>query len=256
MYLLFSSVLMIVTLVLGLLSVGHPALEPYFVATLLLWVVASVRACLDFMPRSCLPETVSATAMWRVAVTLTVLIFGLPVVVVVLARSSWSVDAVLPFFSRTLPGERWLGLLEALLMYAVPVLIVLVPGYLQTQGRAAASSLVPGWLAGFASVLTAAFILMLHFGGIAEVDLRKAPTGILVVAAFGVAVLLAPFYRVVVEKCLQKGLAVVFDPARWWSSWCHAYREMRRAPAVTVEAGVDSTRAAADGEPGTEVAPL
>lgn len=248
---LYFFVFAIVTLVLALLSRGHPAVEPYLVATVLLSVVTSAKLCLSLVPPSRLPKTMSATATWRVAVTVTVFVFGLPVVFVTLARSSWSVGAVLPLFSRTLPGERWLGLLEALFMYAVPVLVAVVPGYLQARGRAAASSLVPGWLAGFASVLTAAFILMLHFGGIAEVDLRKAHMGILSVAAFGVAVLLAPFYRVVVEKCLQQGIAVVFDPARWWSSWCDAYREMRRAPAVTVEAGVDGARAAAGGEPGT-----
>jgi hypothetical protein len=145
------------------------------------------------------------------------------------------------------PGSWW-ALLALACLIGIPALAVAVPEYLHTRGRAAASSLMPAWLAGFASVLTAAFILVLHssWGG-QSAPLGQAPVGVLSVAAFGVAVLLTPFYRAVATQCLQRGIAAVFDPARWWSAWCVAYQEMRAAPAATGEAGGGAVPGLADG---------
>jgi hypothetical protein len=226
---------------LALLDRGlRPALVPILTAGGILLGLLGVVVRLS-RPRSGSPEGMSATAMWRVAVTVVLFCVGLPVIFIVLASNSWSTRAVLPLFSTLSPSGRWLGLLEELLMLGVALLIVFVPDSLHARGRAA-RSLVPEWLAGFASVLTVAFILLLHFGGIAEANLRMAQMGVLSVVAFGVAVLLAPFYRIVAKECLQQGIAVVFDPARWWSAWCAALGEMRRAPADAAEPLADGTR--------------
>jgi hypothetical protein len=212
-------------------------LVPFFVAGLIPLSLSGIVIHLSG-PRSRTPEGMSATAMWRVAVTVLVFFGGLPVIFVVLASSAWSTSAVLPLFSSLPAGERGLGVLEELLLFGVPLLVVTVPEALHARRRAA-NLLVSGWLAGFASAMTAAFILTLHFGGIAEANLRTAQLGALSVAAFGVAVLLAPFYRFVAKECLQQGIAVVFDPARWWSSGFAAFGEALRAPTDEPEPPAD-----------------
>lgn len=85
---------------------------------------------------------------------------------------------------------------------------------------------MPGWLAGFAAVLTVTYILVLHFDNLGLASWRL---GALSVAAFGAAVLLTPFYRTVANACWSAGIAEVFDPVRWWSAWCVVYREMKGA---------------------------
>jgi hypothetical protein len=223
---------------LALLDRGlRPALVPFVTAGAFLLGVLGVVVYLTG-PRSRTPEGMTATAMLRVAVTVVVFFAGLLVSFVVLASSDWSISAVLPLFSTLSPNERWLGMLEELCLLGVPLLVVAVPESLYARGRVA-SSLVSGWLAGFASVLTAAFIITLHFGGIAEVHLRTAQMGALSAAAFAVAVLLAPFYRFIAKECLQQGIAAVFDPARWLSSGFAAFGEIIRAPADVPEPVAD-----------------
>jgi hypothetical protein len=104
---------------------------------------------------------------------------------------------------------------------------------------------VPAWLAGFAAVLTVVYLLTLHFDnlGLANVHL-----GVLSVAAFGVAVVLAPFYRIVASACWESGIAVVFDPVRWWSAWGVAYREMKGVTRPHDQARADGL----PGEPGAQ----
>jgi hypothetical protein len=251
-------VLTMAAVALGLLGRHHPVLVRYDAAVAFIVLVLVTRWYLSILPRSRLPDAVSEPALWLVAVTAVVFTFGLPVAFVVLARSGWSVSAVLPFISQVSSGGRLLGDLEALLMYGVSLLVVVVPELLRALGRAAAATslLVPGWLAGVASVMTAASILMLHFGGFAEADLRKTPMGVLSVVTFGVTVLLAPFYRFVAKECLQRGIAVVFDPTRWWSSGWAAFAEVIRLAPAAVKAVVDSMgardSAAGSGEVGGE----
>lgn len=211
----------------------RPTLVPIVTAGAALFGVLGVLVRLTG-PRSRSPEGMTAIAMLRVAVTVVVFFVGLPVIFVVLASSDWNISAVLPLFSALPPSGRWLGLLEEVCLFGVPLLVVSVPESLYARGRVA-GPLVSGWLAGLASGLTAAFILALHFGGIAEVDLRTAQIGALSAAAFAVAVLLAPFYRFVAKECLQQGIAVVFDPARWLSSGFAAFGEVLRAPAVVAD---------------------
>jgi len=127
-------------------------------------------------------------------------------------------------------------------MYAIPVLVIAVPEHLRKRGRATTpNSSVPAWLAGFAAILTWIFLILLHYGGQFMVAaLQKTPQGVLSVAAFGVAVLLMPFYRIVAKECLQRGAAVALDPMQWWSAWCAAYGEMRGRPAVIAKLGDDA----------------
>jgi hypothetical protein len=246
---LIASLLLVVSLIavlvlggLGLKDGGLRAeLVPFVTAACILVGVSGVVVRLT-RPESRSPEGMTATATWRVAVTVSVFFIGLPVVFVVQASSSWSMKAVLPLFSSLPHGGRSLGTLEDLLLLGVPFLVVAVPESMHAHSRSA-SSLVTGWLAGFASVLTAAFILTLHFGGIAEVQMRTAQMGALSVAAFGLAVLLAPFYRFVASECAQQGIAMVFDPARWCSSGLAAFGEVIRAPTAAPEPPADGTGA-------------
>jgi hypothetical protein len=211
----------------------HRVSYPFFYIAAAVMSVAVAYAVLRFVLRSHLPDSMTAGAMWRVSVITVIFLLGLPVILVVLATSGGSRSAVIGMFSgQQLP---W-GPLESLCLWGIPVLLVIGPEYLRIRGRAAAaSSLVPPWLAGFASVLTAIYIVLLHFGEPQKAGLDKLPLGIWSVAALGVAVLLAPFYRIVVKGCLQQGIAVAFDPGRWWSAWCVAYRAMRSTPAVAAE---------------------
>jgi len=232
--------------VLPLLALRYPALGPFIWPAVVVMIMVIVRyGVLDFLLRSHVPEAMSAGAMWRIAVVAVISILALPVIFVVLATSGGSRSAVLAVLSTHTVAHGWdaraldlAALLEAVCLLGIPVLVVIGPEYLRTRGRAAAaSSLVPAWLAGFASVLTAVYIVLLHFVEPRNAGLGKSPWGVWSVAAFGVAVLLAPLYRIVARECLQRGLTVVFDPGRWWSAWCGAFREMRSTPAVTAEAG-------------------
>jgi hypothetical protein len=196
---------------------------------------------LSFIPRSVLPAVLIACLFlavillvkyeygtkWRVSVTTAVVALGLPAIFAVLATSGETSSAFAWFSFR--PGTHrdttiW-SVPGAVCLLGIPMLVVVIPEFLRSKGRPwRDSSPVPAWLAGFAAFLTAAYILTLHFGG---GGLAEWHLGALSVAAFGTAVLLAPFYRVVANTCWKAGIAVVFDPVRWWSAWCMAYREMK-----------------------------
>lgn len=212
------------------------------------FVLAMRYSVLDGMLRSHLPDQVTAWAMWRIAVIMTIFAGGLPAIFVLQATAGGSPNAVIELGSRQAGGSLWRGL-ELLSVVGIPVLLVAGPLYLNAKGRAAAaSSLVSGWLAGFASVLTVVFIVVLRFDEPAQGGLGKVSLVAWSVAAFGVAVLLAPFYRIVVKACLEGGVAAAFDPERWWSAWCRAFREMRGKPAVTAEAGAKAQAEAVSAE--------
>lgn len=212
------------------------------------FVLAMRYSVLDGTLRSHLPDQITAWAMWRIAVIMTIFIGGLPAIMVVLATSGGSPNAVIELGSRQTGGDLWRGL-ELLCVFGIPVLLVAGPLYLNAKGRAAAaSSLVSGWLAGFASVLTTVFIVVLRFDEPAQGGLGKVSLAVWSVAAFGVAVLLAPFYRIVVKASLEGGVVAAFDPERWWSAWCRAFREMRGKPAVTAEAGAKAQAEAVSAE--------
>jgi hypothetical protein len=165
-------------------------------------------------------------AKWRIGLTTMVFVLGLPSIFVVLATAGESSNGVFAGFIGR-PGiylDFW-GVLELVCFFGIPMLVVAIPARLHWKGRPwRASSHMPGWLAGFAAALTVAYILALHFDNL---GLAKWRLGALSVAAFGAAVLLAPFYRIVANACWEAGIAVVFDPLRWWSECCVACREMK-----------------------------
>lgn len=165
-------------------------------------------------------------AKWRSRATATVFCLGLPSVFVVLATAGESSNGIFAGFIGR-PGiyvDFW-GIPEVLCFFGIPTLVVLIPNNFHSKSRPwRDSSPVPAWLAGFAAVLTVIYILTLHFDNLGLADWHL---GALSVAAFGTAVLLAPFYRIVANACWKAGIEVVFDPVRWWSAWCKAYREMK-----------------------------
>lgn len=190
-----------------------------------------------------------AGAGWRVGTTFAVIWFGLPALLVTLATQGDSGSALTELFSRRPAGQSFLFVLGYFCLELVPGLIVIVPEYLRSRGRARnADSSVPGWLAGLAGAATVAFVLLLYFDGAV---LAKTHIGVVSVAAFGVATLLAPFYKTVASTCLNSGIMNVFDPWQWWSKWCRAYGEMKgKAPdtpthaeetRIAVQNGVDGT---------------
>lgn len=168
----------------------------------------------------------SKGAKWRSGVTATVFCLGLPSIFVILVTSGESSSGVFAAFIGR-PGiyvDFW-AIPEVISFFGIPTLVVLIPGHLHSKDRPwRDNSPVPAWLAGFAAVLTVVYILTLHFDNLGLADW---PLGVLSVAAFGTAVLLAPFYRIVANACWKAGIAVVFDPVRWWSAWCVAYGEMK-----------------------------
>jgi hypothetical protein len=168
--------------------------------------------------------------------TITLFYLGLPSIFVVLATAGESGNGVFAVFVGR-PGvyvDFW-GPLEIVCVVGIPMLVATMPGRLHSKGRPwREDSPVPAWLAGFAAVLTAVYILILHFDNL---GLAKWPLGALSVSAFGVAVVLAPFYRMVASACWKSGIAAVFDPARWWSAWCIAYREIKGVTAREVGPG-------------------
>lgn len=166
-----------------------------------------------------------AGAGWRVGATLLVIWYGLPALLVTLVTQGDSGSPLTELFSTRPILQQYLFAVDYFPLFIVPGLIAIVPEYLRSKGRASnVDSSVPGWLAGFAGAATVAFVLLLHFdGGV----LVKAQIDVLLVASFGVATLLAPFYKTVASTCLDNGIMNAFDPWQWWSNWCHAYGEMK-----------------------------
>ncbi len=221
------------------LSFFRPIRTPTLVATPFLYLILVLRSqYFGDLWGTGRAKGISNGTKWRVSVTTVVFSLGLPVIFVFLATSGGSRSAVLAMFLGA-PGHvrTHYGLLpdtlsEIVCLLGIPLLVVAMPQFLHSHRRVwRESSPVPAWLAGFAAVFTAVYILTLHFG---FGGLAKTPVGALSVAAFGTGVLLAPFYRIVISACWESGIVVVFDPVRWWSAWSIAYREMRHAPAGDV----------------------
>ena len=221
------------------LSFVGPARIPVQLASPFLWLMLFVRyVYLGGTPGSGPPDVIGVGAKWRVSVTTAVFSLSLPVFFVVFATSGASRSAALAMFVGA-PGQLRLhyGLIpetlcEFICLVGIPAFVIAVPEALHSHGGAwRESSPVPAWLAGFAAVLTAVYIINLHFG---VGGLAKWPVAGLSVAAFSAAALLAPFYRTVASACWESGITVVFDPGRWWSAWSLAYQEMTRAPVKDV----------------------
>jgi hypothetical protein len=103
--------------------------------------------------------------------------------------------------------------------------------------------------------MTSAYIISLYFD---RSVLLPPNVGVVSFAAFGAAVLLAPFYKAVARAGWRFGTETVFDPARWWQSLCGAWRDMtgssvdgitmaQVAEIGVVDTGLDHTDPAAGG---------
>ncbi len=169
------------------------------------------------------------SAKWRVATIFSMFYIFLPVVIVDLATSG-NRRGVLAMIVNGPGNGGAMGVPEGFSLLSIPILLVVLPEYLNLKGRdEVADSMVPGWLAGFSSAFTAVFIFTTRFGGAGQIELQKVPLGLWSVAAFGVAVLIAPFYKSVAKHCIKQGVAVVFDPLVWWRSFTESCMEIARA---------------------------
>lgn len=220
----------------------HPTAVTFLSAVAVVVIVALARYCVfgvpGLFPSLRLPEAVGGAARWRVSLVATVFCFGLPVLLSVLVTPSGGHGALTALFGTnqgivSFRPSNFLYFLLFLCLVAIPRLLIAVPMRLRVKGRAwRQDSLVPGWLAGFAAVVVAGYVFVLHFLG----DLLpKSGWGALSVAAFGVAVLVAPFFKTVASSCWRGGVMVVFDPALWRSQWLIASREMTGKPATQLQ---------------------
>jgi hypothetical protein len=213
----------------------HPSVVTFLSAVGAVAIVAVVRCCVGpFLPK---PKEVSGAAKWRVSLVMTAFCFGLPVLLAVQVTPSGGHGALTALFGpdqgflSLSPSDLLAGLLLLLCLVVTPGLLIGVPARLHMKGRdSGKNSLVLGWLAGFAAFVAAGEVFVLHFLG----DLLpKSGLGTLSVAAFGVAVLVAPFFKTVVSSCWRGGAMVVLDPVSWWSQGLIAFKEMRSNTAAT-----------------------
>jgi hypothetical protein len=218
----------------------HPPVVTFLAAVGVVGIVPLVRYWAFRVAGPFLPKAVSGPARWRVSLTVTALCFALPVLLAVLVTPTGSHGALTALFGpdegivSVSPSDVLTGLL-LLCLVVTPGLLIAVPTLLHAKGRASReNSPVPGWLAGLAAVVAAVEIFVLHFLG----DLLpKSSLGTLFVAAFAVAVLMAPFFKAVARSCWRGGIMVVLDPVLWWSEWLIAFKEMT---ANTAEAQVQT----------------
>jgi hypothetical protein len=174
------------------------------------------------------PLAIGRGTRWRVSVGAVALCLVFPVILVILVTSGGSGSAAMAAFGHYYYGKGAAIMGEMVCLAGIVTLVVVVPEWLRVLGRAwRDGSPVPGWLAGFAAVFTVGYVLALHFD---RHVLPSSHPGVLFVTGFGVAVLLAPFYRIVATTCWQRGVEVVFDPVQWWLSWRTAWREVISSP--------------------------
>jgi len=184
-------------------------------------------------------SSVTTIALWRALSTAVVFWFALMWAFVVLATSGNFYAAEIAYFTNG-PGNGGVWAIpEGFCWFAIPAALLALPEYLHIKGRSAAdASPVPAWLAGFAGTLTAVYIISVHYGGVPRSnDVKNVSLGVWSVAAFGVALLLAPFYRIVAKKCIRRGVVATFDPVLWWRAWCDAFNEIRGTSAAVADGG-------------------
>lgn len=210
------------------------AFNAAYLVMFFVWLVLFIRFLIFGSPKLPWPETVGSAARWRASAVAAAFSWGVPAVSLIAATQGQSRSALIADFLG--PGSQGIwGLPEGLCLWGIPFLVLVVPSWLHAVGREhRGDSPVPGWLAGAAAILTAASLVVLHFGGGALAGLQL---GILSFAAFGAAVLLAPFYRAVANACWAGGVAAVLDPAQWWRAWCVAWAELRGVPGNDDAAG-------------------
>jgi hypothetical protein len=208
----------------------HPSVVTFVTALGFVGLVPIVRCTACRVKSSFLPEAASGAARWRISFAVIVFCLGLPVLLAILVAPSAGHGVLTALFGA---GEGFVsvsrsdvldGLFQELCFVAIPGLLIAIPARLHAKGRASReNSLVPRWLAGFAAVAAAGQVFVLHFLG----DLLpKSGLGTLSVAAFTIAVLMAPFFKTVASTCWRGRVMVVLDPWLWWSEWLVAFKEM------------------------------
>jgi hypothetical protein len=201
-----------------------------------------------FRERSADTEHAAGTgARWRASVSVFVLFLAFPIMPTILATSEGSERTIMAAFRSEFYGTVYEVWVKIVLLVLILALVLAVPQAMHNLARPyRPDSRLPGWLAGLAAVTTAASIISLHF------DPSALPTSNLAVlsfAAFGAAVLLAPFYKAMTRACWQLGTEVVFDPVQWWQSWCGAWADITgsSADSTAVEQAAAKTHAAGAG---------
>lgn len=166
---------------------------------------------------------------WRAAVAVGGMFYVFPLGMILLATSGTAHN----IYAKPLSGgvftvHHALQSLHSsppiLCLMAVGYLVVFMPVQLRIdedrQWRA--GSHASEWLAGCAAVLSGVFVLLLRRSGV----IPTGRLGPLAIVGFGLGVLLAPFYRLLISEAWKRGVHVVYDPLRWFRSAYLAYQEL------------------------------
>jgi hypothetical protein len=177
------------------------------------------------------PKKVSTAAVVVIVVACAMYVLCFQILVAAIA-SSGDLGATLSWFKGgfSIESEAFAFASSGCLL-AIPSLLVVYPRGLRERlpwDRATELSrtLLPAWLAAAAAVSTWIYALLLHFGG---GPLATTPVRVLLVAALGVATLLAPLYQFMARSCWQYGPEAVFDPVRWRAAVTKVHEELEAA---------------------------
>jgi hypothetical protein len=180
-----------------------------------------------------LPEAVDRFARWRMTLAAMVFCVGLPILLPALVTPDGIRGALTALIN---PGQGLISfspqdLFQPLLLLCflgIPGLLIVVPARMRANCQAwREDSGVSGWLAGLGAVVAAGYLFVLHF---LDDLLPKSGLVTLSVAAFGIAVLVAPFFKAIANSCWRGGVTTVLDPVSWGSQWLTAFGEMRAKP--------------------------
>lgn len=169
---------------------------------------------------------------WRASTVLNVIWLVFPAFLLALATSGSNGSTALPFIAAGSSSDASF-IFGVLCWVGIVALVVFVPSEMRARGVPwREDSPVPGWLACMSAVMSGVYVIIQHFAG---GPLATSRLGVLCVAAFGVAALLAPFYRALVIACWRSAAIEIFDPMQWWRAWCVAWKEISKngsSPAI------------------------
>jgi hypothetical protein len=171
-----------------------------------------------------LSRATSRTTTWLLILSLVGFIFLFPSFVIFLATNGNT--AVLPV-SR----NNGIGILSILLLASIPLLLVGVPEILRRMPSLDGASdstkrLLPGWLAVVAALVTALYVLLLHFF---SGPLVNVPLGPLCAALLAALALLTPFYKLIAVACWERGVMDIVHLTHWRTSQRLMFSELRTA---------------------------
>lgn len=171
-----------------------------------------------------LSRATSRTTTWLLILSLVGFIFLFPSFVIFLATNGNT--AVLPASRNT-----GIGILSNLLLAFIPLLLVGLPEILRRMLSLDGISdstkrLLPGWLAVVAALITALYVLLLHFF---SGPLVNVPLGPLCAALLAALALLTPFYRLIAAACWERGVMDIVHLTHWRTSQRLMLSELRTA---------------------------